>query len=315
MNTSRNGPERQTLRVGVFNGAWNLPLWIAQSRGFFESEGLDVKLLPTKTSGALMQALYGGSIEIALAGADNFLAYESGMGEVEVAKDDELRIVMGGDGGFLTLVAHGNVDSLERLRGQTIGVDAFTTGFAFVVRELLRRRNITESEVEWAALGGTDLRYAAFLDRKCDATLLRLPFELMAQGEGARLLASGEELGAYQGTAAAVRRRWAEQRPEVVVGFLRAYARALRWCAEEGNHAAASRAIRDQLGIPSEALASAVLAQLMAPGGLQLDMRVDRAGLATVAELRERYGGLSESRLNPSQLIDETYLQAALPTT
>jgi hypothetical protein len=43
-------------------------------------------------------------------------------------------------------------------------------------------------------------------------------------------------------------------------------------------------------------------------------MRVDRAGLATVAKLRERYGGLSESRLNPNQLIDETYLQAALPT-
>jgi ABC-type nitrate/sulfonate/bicarbonate transport system substrate-binding protein len=314
MNTSPNGRECKTLRVGVFNGAWNLPLWIAQSRGFFESESLDVKVLPTRSSGALMQALYGDSLELALASADNFLAYESGMGEVHFARSDELRIVMGGDGGFLTLVAHGNVDSLENLRGQTIGVDAFTTGFAFVVRELLRRRNITESEVEWAALGGTDLRYAAFLQRKCDATLLRLPFELMAQGEGARLLASGDELGRYQGTAAAVRRRWAEQQPEVVVGFLRAYGRALQWCADDGNRAAATREIQDRLGIGSEELASAVLAQLMAPGGLQLDMRVDKAGLATVAELRERYGGLSGSELNPNQLIDETYLQAALRT-
>lgn len=203
--------------------------------------------------------------------------------------------------------------SLESLRGQTIGVDAFTTGFAFVARELLRRRNITESEVKWAALGGTELRYAAFLERKCDATLLRLPFELMAEGEGARLLASSGELGAYQGTAAAVRRRWAEQQPEAVIAFLRAYARALRWCAQEDNRAAATREIQGRLGISSEVLAGAVLANLMRPGGLQLDMRLNRAGLATVAKLRERYGGLSEPRLNVNQLIDETYLQAALP--
>lgn len=311
METFPAGQERKTLRVGVFNGAWNLPIWIAQSQGFFWAEGLEVKVLPTKSSGALMQALYGGDVEFALAGADNFLAYESGMGEVRVAKDDDLRIVMGGDGGFLKLVAQPQIDSLEQLRGQTIGVDAFTTGFAFVVRELLRLNNITETEVEWAALGGTETRYAAFLEGRCDATLLRLPFELMAQAKGARILASGEELGAYQGTAAAVRRRWAENHSEEVIGFLKSYGKALRWCADKVNQAAAVLEIQSRMDLPSEQFATSVLAQLMSSGGLQLDMRVNREGLATVVELRERYGGLLESNCEPAQLIDETYLQAA----
>lgn len=84
------------IRVSVFNGAWNLPIWVAQTQGFFEAADLDVHVLATKSSGALMQSLYAGDVEIALVGADNFLAYEEGLAEVEVEKNDELRLVLVG---------------------------------------------------------------------------------------------------------------------------------------------------------------------------------------------------------------------------
>jgi ABC-type nitrate/sulfonate/bicarbonate transport system substrate-binding protein len=308
------GESRQMrqLRVIVFNGAWNLPIWIAESEGFFAEERLEVKVAATKSSGALMQALYGGDVEIALAGADNFLAYEAGMGEVAVKGGERLRIIMGGDGGFLKLVARSQFQSVEHLRGQVIGVDAFTTGFAFVAREILRRKNITESEVEWEPLGGTESRYAAFLQGRCDATLLRLPYELMAQAHGARVLASGEELGRFQGTTGAVRKTWAEQNAHAVIAFLRAYRAALEWIAQPDNRSGAIEQLRVHLDIPDPVLADSVLDQLLAPNGLQPDMRVDPKGLATVVELRRRYGGLAESDWDADDLIDDTYLNAVM---
>ena len=303
--------ELMPVRVSVFNGAWNLPIWIAQRQGFFETAGLDVQVLATNSSGALMQGLYGGEVEIALAGADNFLAYEEGMGEVEVRKDDELRIVMGGDSGFLKLVAQAPYESIAQLRGTSIGVDALTTGFAFVVREILRRNRVEEASVNWLPIGGTETRYAALLRQRCDATLLRLPYDLMAQAAGANILAASEELGPYQGTVAAVRRRWAGEHPERLVAFMRGYARALQWCSEPTNRPAAKEELQQRLNVPTHALTSRVLDSLFSPGGLQMDMRVDRAGLATVVELRERYSAGHRPMRDPDRLVDETFLRSA----
>jgi len=300
------------LRVSVVNGAWNLPIWAAQTQGFFEAVNLDVQVLATKSSGALMQSLYAGDVEIALAGADNFLAYEEGLGEVEVEKGDELRLVLGGDNGFLKLVARAPYQRVAQLRGKSIGVDALTTGFAFVVREILRRNAVQETSVNWLPIGGTETRYAALLDQKCDATLLRLPYDLLAQAAGASIVAGGEELGAYQGTVGAVRKRWAEERHEQLVAFIRGYARGLRWCVEPINRPAAIVELQARLSIADEVLAAAVLEELVAPGGLQIDMQVDRAGLATVIELRERYGAGQRPMRDPDRYVDETYLRSAV---
>ena len=301
----------EQLRVSVFNGAWNLPIWVAQKQGFFDAAGIDVQVLPTRSSGALMQGLYGGEVEIALAGADNFLAYEQGTGEADVRKRDELRIVMGGDGGLLKLVAQRPHQSIAQLRGKSIGVDALTTGFAFVVRELLRRNMVAEASVNWLPIGGTETRYAALLRQECDATLLRLPYELMAQTAGANVLAAGEELGPYQGTVAAVQRRWAEEHPERLIAFIRGYARGLCWCADPANRQTSIDELQERLDLSSEMLAADVLDKLLAAGGLQRDMRVDRDGLATVIELRERYSGGRLSINSSYGLIDETFLRSA----
>ena len=312
MASEKNGAcAPMQLRVSVFNGAWNLPIWAAQTQGFFEAVNLDVQVLLTKSSGALMQSLYAGDVEIALAGADNFLAYEEGMGEVEVEKDDELRLVLGGDNGFLKLVARAPYRTVAQLRGKSIGVDALATGFAFVVREILRRNAVHETSVNWLPIGGTETRYAALLDQRCDATLLRLPYDLLAQAAGASILAGGEQLGPYQGTVGAVRKRWAEERPEQLIAFIRGYARGLQWCAETTNRPAAIAELQTRLNMPDEVLAAAVFDELVAPGGLQSDMQIDRAGLATVIELRERYGAGQRPMRDPDRYVDETYLRSA----
>ena len=60
----------------------------------------------------------------------------------------DLFAFMGGDGGFISIVASAAVGGVTDLKGRTVSVDAMTTGFAFVVRELVARNGLAEADVD-----------------------------------------------------------------------------------------------------------------------------------------------------------------------
>ncbi len=177
-----------TLRVITFDGGWNLPLWAAQRQGFFEAQGLAVQLSYTPTSVFLVTAVLEGRADIAFAGFDNVVAYQEGQGEAKIPDNPDLFAFIGGDGGFLAIVAAPAVKRFEDLKGKTLSVDAMTTGFAFVARELVASNALAETDVNFVRAGGTANRYRELIAGKHDATLLRTPFELLAQNRGTHWL-------------------------------------------------------------------------------------------------------------------------------
>src|SRR5687768_3755600 len=81
--------EPQKLRVNVFAGVQNLPIFAGQTKGFFARAGLDVDSQFTPNSPAQREGLAKGAFEIAHAAVDNSVALaETGAGSI---------IVMGGD--------------------------------------------------------------------------------------------------------------------------------------------------------------------------------------------------------------------------
>src|SRR6266851_6739430 len=188
------------LRIITFDGGWNLPLWAAQRQGFFEAQGLAVQLSYTPTSVFLVTAVLEGRADIAFAGFDNVVAYQEGQGEAKIPDNPDLFAFLGGNGGFLAIVAAPAIKRFEDLKGKTLSVDAMTTGFAFVARELVASNALAETDVNFVRAGGTANRYRELIAGKQDATLLRTPFELLAQNRGFNVLAKADALGAYQGT-------------------------------------------------------------------------------------------------------------------
>jgi ABC-type nitrate/sulfonate/bicarbonate transport system substrate-binding protein len=301
------------LRVVVFDGGWNLPIWAAQKLGFFHAQGLDVVLSYTANSTDLVAGLFDGRYDVALAGADNFVAYREGAGEVDLADEADLILCMGGDRGFLSLLAAAGIDRVSGLRGRTIAVDAMTTGFAFVLRELLARHGVMEGAVRFERAGGTSARYDALIAGAFDATLLRTPFDLLAIEKGWQRLASADVLGPYQGTVAGVRRRWADANRAVLVGFLRAYRDGLAWCTQPANRLETEALLRAHVKDITPACAATAVTELVNPDtGLMRDMRVDHAGLQTVLELRRKYAPGSRAMSTVAALVDDSFLDAAL---
>ena len=301
------------VRVIAFAGGWNLPLWVAQREGFFAQEGLAVELAFTPNSGALVRGLMEGRHDVALAAIDNLVAYQEGQGDGPPLQDPDLVAVLGVDRGFLSIVAQPQIRTMADLRGKTLSVDSLNTGFAFVLRELLRTNGIGESEVTLARGGATELRFEALVAGKVDATLLRTPFEILAAERGLSVLASAEALGPYVGTCGFVRRAWAHAHETALVGFLRAYRRAMQWLAEPAHRPAAEAILVAEIRAMTPALAARAAATLLAEnGGLLRDLAIDPGGLETVLALRRRYGQPATTLGGFDRYVDLSYRARAL---
>ena len=67
------GPTQERVKLRVSSATKTLgygPLWIASRMGFFERQGLDVELVVIRASDVGIQALAGGSLEIAGSSSD-----------------------------------------------------------------------------------------------------------------------------------------------------------------------------------------------------------------------------------------------------
>jgi ABC-type nitrate/sulfonate/bicarbonate transport system substrate-binding protein len=299
------------LHVITFNGGWNLPLWAAQRQGFFESNGVTVQVSYTPSSDALVTGLYDGKYDIAFAVIDNFVAYQEGQGDVKLPAQPDFAAFMGGDGGFLSVVAGPQVRSFADLKGKTLSVDAMNNGLSYVLRELLARGGVAESDVTFARAGGTPLRYRDLVAGKHDATLLRTPFDLLARNRGLQQLATAESLGAYQGTVGAVRRSWARSHEQALIGFLRGYRAGVDWVYDPANREVAEALLVANIRDMTPAVAKQSYDLLLAPNGLYRDLKISEQGLATVLALRSKYGEPRKTLSDPTRYVDTSYYEKA----
>jgi ABC-type nitrate/sulfonate/bicarbonate transport system substrate-binding protein len=310
-----SAPAPKPVRVISFDGGWNLPVWVAQRQGLFEANGVSVQISYTPSSGFLVTSLLEGRHDVALALIDNLVAYQEGQGEAKIPDNPDLVAFMGGDGGFLSVVAQPSVKSFADLKGKTLSVDAMTTGAAFVLRELVARNGLADGDVKYERAGGTANRYRDLLAGKHEATLLRTPFEVLARNKGYTVLASAESLGAYQGTAGYVRRSWGQANEAAVVGFLKGYRQAVDWIYDRANREIVEALLVANIRDMTPSLAKQSYDLLLADkGGLFRDLKPDAKGIATVLALRSKYATPPKTLGDASKYVDLSWYEKAFGT-
>jgi ABC-type nitrate/sulfonate/bicarbonate transport system substrate-binding protein len=244
---------------------------------------------------------------------DNVVAYQEGQGEAEIPEAPDLFAFMGADNGFLSLVGGRGIGSLGELRGGKLSVDAMTTGYAFVLRELLAKNGIAESEVSFERAGGALSRYQELIKGSHAGTILVTPFDLLAMEKGhAQLARAADELGAYQGVVAAARRSWARQNEAAVVGYTRAWCAGVRFLYEPANREGAEALLVANVPAMTPQLARQSLHVLLDERrGFFKHPAVDMKGLATVLALRSKYGEPRKLLSDPMRYVDATYVKKA----
>ena len=307
-------PQLKPLSVIVFPGGFNLPLWAAERQGFFEANGVRVTLTPTPSSTFQMQGLAEGRFDIAMTAFDNVVAYQEGQGEAKIPPNPDMFAFMGSDNGFLSVVGGRDIRSFADLKGKKLSVDALSTGYAFVLRELLAKNRIAESDVTFERAGGVLGRFQELLKGTHAATVLITPFDLLAMNKGHPQLARADEhLGAYQGVVAASRRSWAGQNEQALVGFVRAYHAGVGFLYEPANREIAEALLVANVRAMTPALAKQSLGVLLnEKSGFFKDVRLDPKGMETVLALRSKFSDAKRTLSDPSKYVDTSYRDKAL---
>src|SRR5467141_3399205 len=303
----------KTVNLIVFPGGFNWPVWVAQEKGLFAKHGIEVRITPTPSSVFQLTNLIDGKFDIAMTAIDNLIAYREGQGEEPVLGRD-LQAVMGGDTGFLRLVTVPEVSSYAQLRGKTLSVDALTTGYAFVLIEMLERAGLKESDYKLERAGGVLQRFQALMEKKHAGTLLLSPFEVQAEAKGYHRLDNATDvLGRYQGLVGGARKAWAEQNRDAVVGYIRAFSDAVDWLYEPGNKDEALAIFMKNLpGASAPAALTAYGILLGSTEGFQRKAKIDMEGVKTVLALRSKYGQPRKSMSDPSPYYDPSFYDAAM---
>ena len=113
-----------SLRVSVFPGGFNWPIFVGVEKGFFAREGIAVDVQATTGSVAQMTAFAAGKCDIAMTAFDNIVAYVEGQGEAPIGAQPEFFAFLGCDDSFLSLVATPDISTVGDLRGRSVSVDA-----------------------------------------------------------------------------------------------------------------------------------------------------------------------------------------------
>ena len=298
----------------VFPGGFNWPVWVAQEKGLFAKNGIEVRITPTPSSVFQLTNLIDGKFDIAMTAIDNLIAYREGQGEVPKLGPD-LFAFMGGDNGFLRLVTVPEVKTFNDLRGKELSVDALTTGYAFVLLEILERNGLQKDrDYKTPAAGGVLQRFQALMEKKHAGTLLLSPFEVQAEARGFNRLANAiDVLGRYQGLVGGARKAWAEQNRDAVVGYIRAFSDAVDWLYEPGNKDEAIAIFLKNLpNANAQAAQTAYKVLLSTTDGFQKKAKIDMEGVKTVLALRSKYGQPRKALSDPSPYYDPSFYDAAM---
>jgi len=300
------------LEVSLFPSAgW--VLHIGDSQGFFAKEGLEVHPDPITSSVAQITGMMDGKFDLGLTALDNVIAYDAGQGAAPLKEKADLFAFMGGEGGALHLITAPDIKAIAALKGKPLAVDAKTTGFAFVLYHILETHGLQQGDYDLVAVGSSQKRLEALLDKKAMGALLDRPFDGFAEAKGFNDLVNMRELlPHYQSSVGMARRAWAKGHRAELIGFIRGYAAAGRWLFDKHNKDAAIGVLMSTTPNLAPEGAERIYADTTSQGSTTSPAAaLDRKGVATVVALRSRYGE-PKRKLEAKQFYDLSYYRAAL---
>ena len=209
------------------------PLWVASKMGFFDRQGLDVELVVIRASDVGIQALAGGSLEIAGSASDAPIA--------AVEKGLDLVIVGGIINGLTqSIMAAKKFKTYADLRGATFGAISLTSGVTFALRQVLKVKGLEyPRDYKLLVIGGTPQTYAALVAGQIDAAALSLPVNYAAEEQGFNEIGRfADVIPNYQLAALSAKRSWAEKNRPVLVRVMKAMAQTMRWMHQNKEAAA-----------------------------------------------------------------------------
>ena len=297
-----------TLRVNVFRGGSNLPIYMAIEKGYFARRGITTEMQFTPNSEQQRAGLAEGRFEVAHAAVDNAVAM------IEVAKNDVV-IVAGGDGGMNEVLVRQDIRTLADMKGRTYVVDAPNTAYALIGRKMLKNAGLAEGrDYKLDPLGGSEARTKGLDTPAGAATLLNPPWNFIAKDRGAKSLGLTIDLyGPYQASGIFVMRPWAQKNAAALERYIAAYIEGCRAAQDPLQKDLAKQVLKRELKLDDRITDLTYQALMTKGSGLSQDCAFDLQGFRNVlslrAEIEGQWGGQAPA---VDKFLDMSYYNRAI---
>ena len=301
------------IRVIEFPSTGLLPHYVAMELGFFEEQKVKVDITATPNSVFQITNLIDGNFEVAGTAIDNVVAYQEGQGVAKLSRAPDLFGFMGASQVNLGLVVQSHINKYEDLKNTSLAVDALSTGFAFMLREMLEINGIDHDSYELIPVGATKARLDSLISGEHSGALLNPPFTEFAEAAGLKIIDNSQSaLPTCQIGVMAACRGWAKENPEALRGFIKAELQAIEWISNQENSDSATKILVNKIpGMDIKAAEAAMQIMLDPIQGIAESEKINMEGVKTILDLRSKFGEPKKELNNPELYIDLTYYDSA----
>jgi NitT/TauT family transport system substrate-binding protein len=313
------GADPVTIRVGVLNVGTDAPFLIADKKGYFKDEGLNVAFTTFASAGQMVVPLSAGQLD-AGGGAPAvgiYNAFAHGI-DVKVVADRASDAPGYGFDPLLVrtdLVKSGRYKTPKDLKGMTIAGNQPGSVSTVALYELLKKYGLTMSDVKRVNLDYPE-HVAALHNGKVDASITTEPeaSEAIALGAATRIMGDDAWYPNQQISVLIYGGAFIREHRDLARKFMRAYLRGVRYyvgALRDGHFAGPNAA--DVIAILSAAtnLKDPAAYKTMTPSAIDPDGKLNLASMRRDLQYFKDQG-LIDGNVRVEDVVDESILNEAL---
>ncbi len=303
--------EMITLRYGqnaASTGSLSsLPLTVAERKGFFVREGINLLVVPIPGgTDRIVAALDKGEIDA----GKNATPY---MIQAALKGSDAVAIVAQTTNPVYSLIVRAEIKSFADLKGKVLGLSTPGDTITLATVRLLAMKGVKAADYRAKSVVGTGARFDCLKSGECAAVPMGQPEDLGAIKQGFPRLAFTYEAGAdLIFNVDMTRRAWGEKNQDTLVRFARAFAASYEFINDPKNRGEVTNTIIESLKV-SEEIARQIFAPYLEPDKNVLPRRGELSLKAfnQVLQLMGEVGVIPTPVPAAERFIDLRYLKAA----
>jgi NitT/TauT family transport system substrate-binding protein len=310
-------PVRVPVRVGQIGATiGDAPIFIAEDRGYFQEEGLDVDGTPFDSAARMIPALAGGQLDVGGGAISAGLFNAVGRGVSLLIVGDKGSFHDGDRWNSIVvrkdLWDSGAIRDWPDLRGRPIGIPSKGTGNEIVFARGLAGAGLALEDVDLKEMGLPDIG-VSLASGSLDVGLQPEPFLTrgIEQGSIALWKGVGDVLPGSQFTVIMYAGPFAQDHPDAARRYMAAYVRGIRdyydaFLANRTDPDALAKFIADFARLPN-----ADLVKRMYPVRFDPDGRVNADSIASDYQYFRTTGDVTVD-VDPRRLVDPQYVDYAV---
>jgi ABC-type nitrate/sulfonate/bicarbonate transport system substrate-binding protein len=245
------GPAHAASPLLIAYGGHNetmAPLWVGVEKGLFTKHGLDPRALQARSGPIMMATLASGGAPLVWAAPSSALSATVGgmkLGCFAVGSNKMPR----------ELIVRKGIESLEDLRGKTVGVQSIGGGFWLSTMVALDGLGVDPEKykLNMRVIGDTTTVTQALISGNVDAAVIPYSFADIAKRAGARSLADvGTIKFSYQATALCHQRDSGALSAETLTGLTKGLVESLVYIQEPNHKRAVMEVLKKNLRLSKE---------------------------------------------------------------